>query len=57
MQRRRVAVLVDAVLAPGRHTVTWDGTGRGGVPVGSGIYFYRLQQGDLEARKMMAIVH
>lgn len=57
LQGRRVAELVNGVLAPGPHTLTWDGRGVDGRPVGSGVYFYRLQQGSLTARKMMAVVH
>jgi N-acetylneuraminic acid mutarotase len=57
LQGRRVATLVDGLLAPGRHDVFWGGLSRSGAPVGSGIYFYRLQQGDLEAQKMMTFVH
>ena len=53
---RRIAVLVDGVLEPGAHTVTWDGTDRSGTPVADGLYVYRLQQGALTARKMMAIL-
>lgn len=56
VQGRRVAVLVDGVLQPGRHTVPWDGARPGGLPVGSGLYLYRLQQGALEARRLMAII-
>ena len=39
---RRVARLVHGVLAAGAHHVIWDGTGPDGMPVSSGIYFYRL---------------
>ncbi len=53
---RRVTVLIDDALAPGTHTVTWDGTDRGGAPVRAGLYVYRLQQGALRAHKMMAIL-
>ncbi|MFQ5568664.1 MAG: DUF5666 domain-containing protein [Rhodothermales bacterium] len=54
---RRVATLIDGMLAPGMHQVRWEGRGQGGMPLSSGVYFYRLQQGDLAARKMMAIIH
>jgi len=56
LQGRRVVVLVDGILAPGPYTATWDGTGRDGVPVGSGLYVYRLQQGALDVRNLMAII-
>lgn len=38
---RRVAILVDEVMASGRHEVTWDARGLAG-----GTYFYRLRTGD-----------
>ncbi len=56
LQGRHVAVLVDGILPPGSYTATWDGMGRGGVPVGSGLYVYRLQQGALDVRNLMAII-
>jgi len=39
---RKVATLVDGLLAPGSHTVNWEGRGDNGRPVGSGVYFARL---------------
>jgi len=57
VQGRRIAVLVDGVLGAGRHEVTWDGRGPDGLPVGSGVYVYRVRQGDLDARKLMTIIH
>lgn len=55
MLGRRVAVLVNRVLTPGTHTVTWGGTDRSGTPVGSGRYVLRLQQGTLKAHKMTTL--
>ncbi len=43
---REVATLVDKPLEPGRHTATWRGRDREGVPVASGIYFYRIEMRD-----------
>jgi hypothetical protein len=38
---RRMETLVDELRQPGEHSLKWDARGRS-----SGIYFYRLQQGD-----------
>ncbi|OGR96999.1 MAG: hypothetical protein A2V88_09335 [Elusimicrobia bacterium RBG_16_66_12] len=46
---RVVATLLDEVLAPGEHTVTWDARGLSGRTVASGVYFYRL---SLEGRSI-----
>ena len=49
-----VKTLVDGGKGAGRHTVTWDGTDETGRSVGSGIYFYRLQDRDRsETRRMV----
>jgi hypothetical protein len=51
---RLVARLVDGVLPPGRHQVTWTGRDASGRPVASGIYFVRMQAGDFGAvRKLL----
>ena len=51
---RQVRVLRDReILDAGRHVSTWDGTGRGGVPVPSGVYFTRLETvSDVRIRKL-----
>lgn len=43
---RLVTVVESGKLAAGRHEVAWDGTGRGGRAVSSGIYYCRLVAGD-----------
>ncbi len=40
---RRVAILVDEVLSPGRHTLSWRGRNGAGRRVAPGVYFYRLE--------------
>lgn len=42
---------------PGTHEIVWDGTNDAGLPVGSGIYFYRLTTGDGydETRSMLLL--
>jgi len=48
---QRVAILVDGFRKVGQHTVTWDASGQS-----SGIYFYRLQAGELvETKKTMLL--
>jgi hypothetical protein len=53
---RRVALLVDEVLAAGDHAVVWDGRdGRGG-RAGSGVYLYRLEaKGQVTSRRMTLV--
>jgi hypothetical protein len=42
-----VRVLMDTPsLAPGSHSVTFDGMGRRGQPLPTGVYFYRLETGE-----------
>jgi len=51
-----VKTLVNQSLAPGRHSVTWDGRNESGEIVASGIYFYRFEAGDfIDVKKMTFI--
>ena len=53
---QQVHTLVEAPKTAGVHHVTWNGQTRFGTPVGSGVYFYRLQAGDTtETRKMVLV--
>ena len=53
---RRVAVLVDGPLAPGRHTAIWRGRDQSGRSVAAGTYFCRLQQGDRVSTRVLSLV-
>lgn len=48
---QQVAVLVDGVLTPGSHTVTFDAAA-----LSSGIYYYRLQAGATSITRMMLLM-
>ena len=53
---RLVRSLESRVDTPGEKTVTWDARDNNGVPVSSGVYFYRLvAQGVTETRKMVVM--
>jgi hypothetical protein len=53
---RLVRTLVDEENAEGTHTVSWDGRSDSGREVSSGIYFYKLEAGDLvEVKKMVLL--
>jgi len=53
---QEVQTLADGHLGAGQHVVTWNGKDAGGNQAASGVYFYRLDAGDVrETRKMMLI--
>ena len=39
---QKIKTLVNSIVLPGKHTVTWDGTDDSCIPVSSGIYIMRL---------------
>jgi len=51
-----VATLVDRVVAPGQYTVNWNGHGRGGEQLSSGVYFYRITAGDFSFTRKMVLL-
>ncbi len=53
---RHVRTLVDAPVAAGEHTVSWDGTDDAGAPVEAGAYFYRLTVGGEAVSRRMLLV-
>ncbi len=51
-----VRTLFSSMLSAGHHVLSWDGSDRNGRPVGSGLYFCRLQTGDFStARKIVLL--
>lgn len=54
---RRVAGLLEGALEPGRYSVSWNGRGESGAPLGAGLYFVRLTVAGGAARTVrLAIV-
>lgn len=53
---RRVETLLDGHLEEGTHHVTWDGRNASGGQVSSGVYFYRLETGNISETKSMVLV-
>lgn len=48
---QKVSTIINEQVEPGYHTVEWDGSS-----FASGVYFYRIQAGDIiESRKMMLL--
>jgi hypothetical protein len=55
--------MYDGEAVAGRHTIVWDGRNERGMPVGTGVYFYRMQAaphsgggaGFLQTRKLMLL--
>jgi len=51
-----VVTLVNRQQPAGPHEIVWNGTDGSGLPVSSGLYFYRLQAGEFsETRKMVLL--
>jgi flagellar hook assembly protein FlgD len=51
---RHVRTLVSGAERPGQRAVSWDGRDDRGRPVGSGVYYYRLEADGFRAtRKLM----
>jgi hypothetical protein len=53
---RRVASLLDGPRPAGTGSVTWNGRDVQGEPVSSGVYLYRLRQGELQSQRKMLLV-
>jgi len=53
---QRVATLVDREQDADQHEVWWDGTTDRGIPVGSGVYFYKMQAGSYTESGKMVVV-
>jgi|GEM_PF-2477710 len=51
-----VRTLVRARLPAGHHLVSWDGSDQAGRPVGSGLYFCRLQAGNSTAARKIVLL-
>ncbi len=53
---RKVAEIVHKIQEPGHYQVNWNSVALSGLPVGSGVYFYRLTTDDyVSVRKMILV--
>jgi hypothetical protein len=57
MLGQEVCRVLSEVQSPGSHQIVWNGTNNDGMPVQSGIYFYRLTAGHnfTQTRKMLLL--
>jgi len=53
---RRLCVLADGPLTAGEHAFTWDGTDDSGRQVAAGVYFARLEAGELAQSRKLVLV-
>ncbi len=53
---REVATLVDKAYIPGAFTAAWNGRTTAGERVKSGVYFYKLQAGSMQAVRKVVVV-
>ena len=53
---RKVITVLDNYLSAGQYSVEWDGSGKNGNKVASGIYFYRLSvNNQIKSKKMLLL--
>jgi hypothetical protein len=52
----RVVTLVDKKQSAGAYEVTWDARDARGIPVSSGVYFYRIEAGDFTRTHKMLLM-
>jgi hypothetical protein len=53
---RKVRTLIERALEAGSHDIAWDTHGSDGQPLGSGVYYYRLQAGSQIAVRSMQVI-
>lgn len=51
-----VKTLLDTRQSNGTYSVSWDGRDASGIPVSSGVYFYRLTTGTFQSSKKMLLL-
>jgi hypothetical protein len=56
LQGQLVSRLVNGPLAAGTYRVIWKGVDRSGVPMGSGVYLYRISAGGQQITRRMMLV-
>ncbi|HEY5615726.1 MAG TPA: T9SS type A sorting domain-containing protein [Bacteroidota bacterium] len=56
MLGRVVATLIDQEQSAGSYETRWDGTNLSGLPMSSGVYFYRLESGNFQEIKRMVLM-
>jgi hypothetical protein len=53
---RLITTLIDNVMNPGGHEISWNGLDYKGQPVASGVYYYKLTAGDFKSAKRMILM-
>ena len=53
---RRIKTLVNKVVAPGRYSVSWNGTNEAGKLLSTGMYFYQMRAEDFESVKKLILL-
>jgi len=53
---QQVKKLINKSLSAGTYTISWDGRDDSGIPVASGIYFYKLITNDIHLSKKMVLL-
>ncbi|MCH9008442.1 T9SS type A sorting domain-containing protein, partial [candidate division KSB1 bacterium] len=51
-----VHTLVEKEVEPGKHKIVWNGKNQNGIPVASGVYFYRIKAGQWHDSRTMTML-
>ncbi|MCZ6818140.1 MAG: GDSL-type esterase/lipase family protein, partial [Calditrichaeota bacterium] len=51
-----VHTLVEKEVEPGKHKIVWNGKNQNGIPVASGVYFYRIKAGQWHDSRTMTLL-
>jgi hypothetical protein len=53
---RNICTLVNKIINPGFHSIHWDGCNDDGIPVPSGVYFYKIKTENVNKLNKMILV-
>ena len=56
VQGRLVRTLQDGMMPPGLHTFRWDGTGPAGAPAAAGVYWLKIEAGDVMRTSRLVVI-
>ncbi|NOR87178.1 MAG: T9SS type A sorting domain-containing protein, partial [Bacteroidales bacterium] len=53
IQGKKIKTLLNAYLEAEKHHITWNGQNEAGKTISEGVFFYKIQTGDIQITKMI----